>query len=206
MSLKRLHPGKRMSQGVLRGNTRLSGRSGGRQDRRRRGRRADGGNSRPDRRPAGGSRHRQDPDHDGDHLSRGYLDFREMNPNGTNGWSRAKPRPAPRSKPSWSRRNTRWKSPWSRRPDLKASEQLCPTLCPVQRIVLVPAIAQRLETHGGEIEQRQASDHRRPKPTISRITSSAISEPTMPVSAPSTPASAQVAAAPGGGFCGNRQR
>ena len=45
-----------------------------------------------------------------------------------------------------------------------------------------------------------------PKPTISRITSSAISEPSTPVSAPRMPASAQAGTLPGGGGSGNRQR
>src|SRR5262249_48914304 len=45
-----------------------------------------------------------------------------------------------------------------------------------------------------------------PKPTISLITSSAISEPTTPASAPSTPASAQAGTLPGGGGSGNRHR
>src|SRR6478735_7820699 len=38
-----------------------------------------------------------------------------------------------------------------------------------------------------------------PKPTISRIASRAIIEPMTPASAPSTPASAQLATVPGGG-------
>ena len=45
-----------------------------------------------------------------------------------------------------------------------------------------------------------------PKPTISRITSSAIIEPSTPVSAPRMPASAQAGTVPGGGGSGNRQR
>ena len=42
--------------------------------------------------------------------------------------------------------------------------------------------------------------------TISRITSSAIIEPSTPVSAPSTPASEHAGTVPGGGGSGNRQR
>ena len=45
-----------------------------------------------------------------------------------------------------------------------------------------------------------------PKPTISRIVSSAIIDPKMPASAPMTPASSQVGTVPDGGASGNRQR
>src|SRR6202140_3120291 len=45
-----------------------------------------------------------------------------------------------------------------------------------------------------------------PKPTISRITSSAIMEPSTPVSAPRMPASAQAGTLPAGGGAGGKER
>src|SRR5262249_46959444 len=66
-----------------------------------------------------------------------------------------------------------------------------------------PSVSNRRE-RASIISSRPTSPS--PKPTISRITSSAMSEPTTPVSAPRMPASAQAGTVPGGGGSGNKQR
>ena len=53
--------------------------------------------------------------------------------------------------------------------------------------------------HGTRIHPQEAAHHPSPKPTISRMTSSAISDPITPVSAPDCPASAQAGNCSDGG-------
>ena len=76
----------------------------------------------------------------------------------------------------------------------------------VERIERIARVAQRLEAHAARVYHQEPPTRPSPKPTISRIASIAIIEPSTPASAPSTPASAQVGTVPGGGGSGNRQR